>query len=80
MSRQMLRSARVISALTLVSRVLGLARDMAISNAFGVGSAASAFWIMKGGRSIPRRIQGLTVTVSHVLPSMNPGTYGWMRN
>lgn len=54
----MLRSARVISALTLVSRVLGLARDMAISNAFGVGSAASAFWTAFQVPNLSRRLFG----------------------
>jgi putative peptidoglycan lipid II flippase len=39
----MLRSARLISFLTLISRVLGLARDIALANTFGLGSVASAF-------------------------------------
>lgn len=43
MSSHVFRSARLISALTLVSRVLGLARDIALANVFGAGSAASAF-------------------------------------
>jgi putative peptidoglycan lipid II flippase len=58
MSTQMLRSARLISALTLVSRILGLARDMAITNALGVGSAASAFWMAFQVPNLFRRLFG----------------------
>jgi len=54
----MLRSARLIGALTLISRVLGLARDMAITNAFGVGSAASAFWTAFQIPNLFRRLFG----------------------
>jgi len=42
-SFSVLKSARLISVLTLASRVLGLLRDTAFSYAFGVGTVQSAF-------------------------------------
>ncbi|NLU21249.1 MAG: murein biosynthesis integral membrane protein MurJ [Phycisphaerae bacterium] len=58
MPSHLLRSARLIGALTLVSRVLGLARDMAVTNAFGVSSAASAFWTAFQIPNLFRRLFG----------------------
>jgi len=43
MSLKVLKSARLISILTLASRLLGLLRDMSFSYAFGAGSVQSAF-------------------------------------
>jgi putative peptidoglycan lipid II flippase len=54
----MLRSARLIGALTLVSRILGLVRDISISSAFGVGSVSSAFWTAFQIPNLFRRLFG----------------------
>ena len=43
MSRQLLRSAGLISVATLASRVLGLARDQVLAYFFGAGDAMDAF-------------------------------------
>ncbi len=57
-SSSVLRSARLISILTLASRVLGLLRDIAITNAFGVGSISSAFWTAFQVPNLFRRLFG----------------------
>ena len=41
----MLRGVLSFSAMTMISRVLGLARDMAINIAFGANAATDAFWV-----------------------------------
>ena len=41
----LLRSAGVFSALTMVSRVFGLIRDMVLAGVFGPGAALDAFWV-----------------------------------
>lgn len=41
----LLRSSAVVSVMTLLSRVLGMARDMVVANYFGSGAAADAFFI-----------------------------------
>lgn len=58
MSTRILRSARLISVLTLASRVLGLARDMACSWAFGAGPIFSAFTIAFQIPNLFRRLFG----------------------
>ena len=58
MSASMLRSARLISALTLVSRVLGLVRDMACGYAFGVRGVMSAFTVAFQVPNLFRRLFG----------------------
>ena len=45
MSRGLLRSTAVVGAMTLVSRVLGLVRDIVIARVFGAGSGADAFFV-----------------------------------
>ena len=45
MSRSLLRSTAVVSAMTFVSRVLGFVRDMIIARAFGAGLATDAFFV-----------------------------------
>ncbi|MEO8747531.1 MAG: murein biosynthesis integral membrane protein MurJ [Rhodanobacter sp.] len=44
-SPSMFRGLVSFSAMTLVSRVLGLVRDMAINAAFGASGATDAFWV-----------------------------------
>lgn len=41
----LLRSGMVVSLMTMLSRVLGLVRDMVIASHFGAGAAADAFFI-----------------------------------
>ncbi|WP_028240867.1 murein biosynthesis integral membrane protein MurJ [Stutzerimonas azotifigens] len=41
----LLRSSAVVSVMTLLSRVLGMIRDMVVANYFGSGAAADAFFI-----------------------------------
>lgn len=53
-----IRSARVISALTLLSRVLGLARDMVCGAVFGVSGVMSAFTVAFQIPNLFRRLFG----------------------
>ncbi len=57
-SSNLLRSARLIGLLTLASRILGLARDVAISIAFGAGTVSSAFWTAFQIPNLFRRLFG----------------------
>jgi len=58
MSASMIRSARLISVLTLASRVLGLVRDMACGYAFGVRGVMSAFTVAFQVPNLFRRLFG----------------------
>src|SRR5690606_25724825 len=44
-SRSLLHSSGLVSLMTMLSRVLGLARDMVIANQFGAGAGADAFFV-----------------------------------
>lgn len=44
-SHGLLRSTGIVSVMTMVSRVLGLVRDITIANLFGAGSGADAFFV-----------------------------------
>jgi putative peptidoglycan lipid II flippase len=41
----LLRSSGLISAMTMLSRVLGLIRDMVVANFFGAGAGADVFFL-----------------------------------
>ena len=41
----LLRSAALVSGLTLVSRITGLVRDILIARSFGAGPLSDAFWV-----------------------------------
>lgn len=43
MSKRLLRSGIIVSAMTLISRILGLVRDVVIANLLGAGVAADVF-------------------------------------
>lgn len=43
MSKKLLRSGIIVSAMTLISRVLGLVRDVVVANLLGTGVAADVF-------------------------------------
>ncbi len=45
MSRKLIRSTAVVSAMTMVSRVLGFVRDMVIARMFGAGMGTDAFFV-----------------------------------
>jgi len=57
MSRGFLRSTSTVGGLTLLSRVSGLVRDMAYSNAFGAGTLMDAFLV---AFKIPNFLRRLT--------------------
>ncbi|MCE0559073.1 MULTISPECIES: murein biosynthesis integral membrane protein MurJ [unclassified Motilimonas] len=43
MSKKLLKSGAIVSAMTLISRILGLIRDMVVANILGAGAAADVF-------------------------------------
>lgn len=43
MSKRLLKSGIIVSGMTLVSRVLGLVRDVVIAHLIGAGAAADVF-------------------------------------
>jgi len=45
MSRTLLKSTGVVSAMTFISRILGFVRDIVIARAFGAGAGADAFFV-----------------------------------
>jgi putative peptidoglycan lipid II flippase len=44
-SRRLLKSAATVSVMTLISRILGFARDVIIARVFGAGTGADAFFV-----------------------------------
>ncbi|KFZ31390.1 multidrug transporter MurJ [Pseudidiomarina salinarum] len=56
MSRKLARSGVVVSAMTFVSRVLGLARDVVIANLMGAGAAADVFFFANKIPNFLRRL------------------------
>ncbi len=65
--REIVRATGVVSSATLMSRVLGLIRDMVISGYFGAGMATDAFFIAFTIPNLLRRLLGEgTLTVSFV--------------
>ena len=45
MSRKLLKSTAIVSAMTLISRVSGLIRDVVMANILGPGTLADAFFV-----------------------------------
>lgn len=45
MSKQLFKSTAIVSSMTLISRLVGFARDMLIANLFGVNAATDAFFV-----------------------------------
>lgn len=56
MSRKLARSGIIVSAMTFVSRVLGLARDVVIANLMGAGAAADVFFFANKIPNFLRRL------------------------
>ena len=43
MSKGLFRSGMIVSAMTMISRILGLVRDAVVANLLGAGAAADVF-------------------------------------
>lgn len=56
MSKQLIKSGAIVSAMTMVSRVLGLVRDVVIANLMGAGSAADVFFFANKIPNFLRRL------------------------
>ncbi len=56
MSKKLVKSGIVVSAMTLVSRVLGLVRDIVIANMMGAGASADAFFFANKIPNFLRRL------------------------
>lgn len=56
MSRTLLKSTGIVSALTLLSRILGLVRDVTLATAFGAGPALDIFFIAQMIPNLGRRM------------------------
>lgn len=56
MSRTLLRSTALVSAMTLLSRVLGFLRDMVIARYFGAEAATDAFFVANRVPNLLRRL------------------------
>ncbi|WP_343299965.1 murein biosynthesis integral membrane protein MurJ [Vibrio sp. Of7-15] len=56
MSNRLLRSGMIVSIMTLVSRVLGLARDVVVANLMGAGAAADVFFFANKIPNFLRRL------------------------
>ena len=55
-SPSMFRGLLSFSSMTMVSRVFGLLRDMAISSVFGANAATDAFWVAFRIPNLMRRL------------------------
>lgn len=58
MSKKLLKSTAVVSVMTLVSRVIGLVRDVVMANVFGAGSLSDVFFVAFRIPNFLRRIFG----------------------
>ncbi|WP_375751235.1 murein biosynthesis integral membrane protein MurJ [Vibrio sp. HN007] len=56
MSKRLLKSGLVVSAMTLVSRVLGLVRDVVVANLMGAGASADVFFFANKIPNFLRRL------------------------
>ena len=56
MSKRLLRSGMIVSAMTFVSRVLGLVRDVVVANLMGAGAAADVFFFANKIPNFLRRL------------------------
>ncbi|PKF51904.1 murein biosynthesis integral membrane protein MurJ [Enterovibrio nigricans] len=56
MSKRLLRSGLIVSFMTMVSRVMGLVRDVVIANLMGAGAAADAFFFANKIPNFLRRL------------------------
>ncbi|MFI3246938.1 MAG: lipid II flippase MurJ, partial [Ferrimonas sp.] len=56
MSKTLVRSGLVVSAMTLISRVLGLIRDVVVAGIMGAGAAADVFFLANKIPNFLRRL------------------------
>ena len=56
MSRQLFKSTSIVSALTMLSRILGLVRDVTLASTFGAGAALDIFFIAQMIPNLGRRM------------------------
>ncbi|QSX38080.1 murein biosynthesis integral membrane protein MurJ [Shewanella sedimentimangrovi] len=56
MSRKLVRSGLIVSAMTLISRVLGLVRDVVVANLMGAGASADVFFFANKIPNFLRRL------------------------
>lgn len=56
MSRKLVRSGLIVSAMTLISRVLGLVRDVVVANLMGAGVSADVFFFANKIPNFLRRL------------------------
>ncbi|MCU8041071.1 murein biosynthesis integral membrane protein MurJ [Shewanella oncorhynchi] len=56
MSRKLLKSGLIVSAMTLISRVLGLVRDVVVANLMGAGTSADVFFFANKIPNFLRRL------------------------
>src|SRR5262245_29885953 len=56
--RQVLRALATVGSATLLSRILGFARDMVVALAFGAGGATDAFFVAYRIPNMLRRLLG----------------------
>ena len=56
MSAKLLKSGLIVSAMTLISRVLGLVRDVVVANFIGAGAAADVFFFANRIPNFLRRL------------------------
>ncbi|MDC0609388.1 murein biosynthesis integral membrane protein MurJ [Vibrio sp.] len=56
MSKRLIKSGMIVSAMTLVSRVLGLVRDVVVANLMGAGASADVFFFANKIPNFLRRL------------------------
>lgn len=56
MSKRLLKSGLIVSAMTLISRVLGLVRDVVVANLLGAGTSADVFFFANRIPNFLRRL------------------------
>lgn len=56
MSKKLLKSGMIVSAMTLISRILGLVRDVVIANLLGAGASADLFFFANKIPNFLRRL------------------------
>ncbi|MFT7054120.1 MAG: putative peptidoglycan lipid II flippase, partial [Psychromonas sp.] len=56
MSKKLLKSGLIVSSMTLISRILGLLRDVVIANLMGAGAAADVFFFANKIPNFLRRL------------------------
>ncbi|MEY4490040.1 MAG: hypothetical protein RIQ79_2548, partial [Verrucomicrobiota bacterium] len=69
-----LRNIGVVSGVTLVSRVFGLARDTTITAVFGTSALASAFWTAFTMPNLFRRLLGEGALTAAFVPTLQEET------